>query len=339
MAIPFRIRRAEWVAGLFLLISLAAGLAVTFVLLKGQGLFESHKEYVTTFKESYGISVGGSVEMAGTPVGKVTKIELNDEDQVAISFNVTEDYADRVRSDTVATVNTPLSIAGVLAGSGLILSIGSADATILDNGATVISEEPRTIIDILTEVTGGETGDDVRAIVSNVRELSDTLADPGGPVTRLLDDAAGIAEAANRGEGSVARLLHDDGSIMARLDNIATNVERASARLDPLVARVGPLLDRVDVTLARIEKATEPLPEVAAELPRIAADLRALSADLSGIAGDVGKSTPRLKEMVADADRLLDDMDEVVTAAKRFYLIRINLEKIPDGPVVDSPPR
>ncbi|HEV8320935.1 MAG TPA: MlaD family protein [Myxococcota bacterium] len=339
MAIPFRLRRAEWVAGAFLVATVAVALGAFFVVLRAQGYFERRYDYYVEFKEGHGISPGGNVSIAGIVAGQVEEVALTPENRVLVRFNVRARYSDRLRADSVVEVDSPVGLSGVLGGKGIVVQIGSADAARLAPGARLKGVDPESIMDLIARVTGGRTAEDLEAIVHNVRTLSDSLAAPEGPVNRLLADASDVVGSLNRGEGSVGKLLHDDGKLYDRMEDVATNAAAASARLEPLLGRVEGAVKSLEKAMARVDAATAPLPEATAALPGIAADLKALTAELGGIAGDLHEATPMVKELLGETDRVLADLSDVIASAKRFYLIRINLDDVPDGPVADAPGR
>src|SRR5690606_21270121 len=61
MPIPFRVRHAEWIAGLFVLVAGAAVLVALLVLTRAKGTFQTHPVYYVTVSDGHGIAPGGPV--------------------------------------------------------------------------------------------------------------------------------------------------------------------------------------------------------------------------------------------------------------------------------------
>ncbi len=236
MTIPFRIRRAEWVGGAFLLLAVVALLGSLVLLTRARGSFEATVCYHVVLTNGYGITPGGRVEMLGIDIGSIDTLEITDDNRVTARLEIRERFVSRVREDSVARVKASLDLQGVLGGVGLSVSPGSANAAPLPAGSIIAVAEPRSVADLMPVVPGDPLVQDLEALVHNARTLSDALADPSSPLRTLLDQSGALLAAVQDRKGSVGRLLADDGQLYERLLGTLDDVERSIERLEALVS-------------------------------------------------------------------------------------------------------
>ena len=127
----------EKMVGAFILLTLFTLLATVVMVGRGKNWFRAHVSYFTTFKEGYNLSPGSRVKLFGTDVGQVTDVAITEDNRVKIAVRILAEYASRIRTDSLAIVESPTFI-----GSEYIaISPGSPSAPALEPGG-VPSEGP-----------------------------------------------------------------------------------------------------------------------------------------------------------------------------------------------------
>lgn len=341
MSIPFRIRRAEWVAGAFLLLAVVALVASLVLLSRARGSFEATASYHVVLSNGYGITPGGRVDMLGIDIGSIDALEITDDNRVTARLEIRERFAGRVREDSVARVKASLDLQGVLGGVGLSVSPGSPDAAPLPAGSIIATAEPRSVADLIPVVPGDPLVQDLEALVHNARTLSDALADPQSPLRTLLDQSGALLAAVQDRKGSVGRLLADDGQLYERLIGTLDDVERSLGRLEKVLGRsdrligsadglldrggevfdkagtmvetgdrvftnMGPVLDSTDTAMKDLDEAVKAFAKTSAELEKV---------------------VKALGPLVDDMDEMVRDMDDVAEAAKKMWVLRRHVRK------------
>ena len=336
MSIPFRIRRAEWVAGAFLLLMVVALVASLVLLSRARGSFEATVGYDVVLADGYGITPGGRVEMLGIAIGRIESLEITDDNHVAAHLEIRERFAARVREDSVVRVKASLDLQGVLGGVGLAVSPGSASAAALPPGSRIVVAEPRSVADLLPMVQGDPLVEDLEALVHNARRLSDALADPNSPLHGLLEQTGELLAAVQDRQGSVGRLLHDDGQLYERLLSTLDDVEGAIERLDKVLGRSGRLLGSAD---HMIDRGTEVMDEAGGMVKAgseafggmgpVLDSTDAAMKELDEAIGAFAETTRELKAVIEalgpvieDMDDMIEDMDDVAEAAKKIWPLR-----------------
>jgi ABC-type transporter Mla subunit MlaD len=343
--------RNNILAALFLLGSLALGVATSFYL-AGGGLPARTNEYVVRFPVSTGaagIRDGAPVQLGGQDVGRVTGVDFSGDASgdrfTHIDVRVRVDRRVTLFSDALVVLDRPLlgtmssinivDVGGGGAGGASGGASGGEPATVLAEGAMI---EAGVAPGLLAQV-GLSPGDvtklkdaldatlvDARETARSVRALVDTNSPT---VTRGIDDAAGLLADAR------AKWPEWSGSA----DRTLGNVEAATARLDPLLTQGEDLLRNADAGVAevralvednraRVDNIVESVERFAVNLDTRSYDqLRAALEQFEGasaafarvgadVAGLVDRTAPELERTLANA-RLASDNAKLAMAEVR----------------------
>ncbi len=221
-------------------------LVLTTVVLigRGQDWFKKYETYYTIFKEGYNLQVGAPVKLYKTDIGRVRRITLV-EDKVRVELAILEEYAGRIREDTVAVVESPT----VIGSEYVNIRPGARDAPLIPPGGLIKSEAKKSIDDILQEFQIEQTAKKLVKAIQHLSEIVEELQDPRGPlfsslrsVDATMKDLRAIVADIEAGEGTIGGLLKSDellGKIhdaMDKIDQILSNLERGSEDV-PAIAR------------------------------------------------------------------------------------------------------
>jgi phospholipid/cholesterol/gamma-HCH transport system substrate-binding protein len=153
LSLPKRTFTAEFWVGLFALITLICT-AWLSVGLAGIPLLGSNTYVVyAEFDNISGLKKGASVEIAGVPIGEVSKIELNDPSAL-ISLKINKDI--KIKDDDIASIRTK----GLIGDRYVRISRGASD-TFIKEGQTIFETESIVDIeDLLGKVIHGMNSDE-----------------------------------------------------------------------------------------------------------------------------------------------------------------------------------
>jgi len=210
---------------------------VTVVLIgRGQDWFREYVTYYTTFKEGYNLQVGAPVKLFKTDIGKVKKITLV-EDKVRVELAILEEYASRIRKDTLATVESPT----IIGSEYVSIRPGPVKEQPIPARGEIMSVDKKSLDDIMQEFEVEKTAKMFVSAIQNLSDIVEELQDPGGPlfsslrsVDATLKDVKAIVAGVEAGEGTVGGLLKSDellekiNDAMDQIDQILANVERGS---------------------------------------------------------------------------------------------------------------
>ena len=287
--------RIEKTVGLFMTVIVLLTVVTVVLIGRGQDWFREYVTYYTVFKESYNLQVGAPVKLFKTDVGKVKRITL-DGDKVRVELAILGDYANRIRKDTVAVVDSPTII-----GSEYVnIKPGSPESPVIPHGGEIRSEAKKSIDDILQEFEIEETARRLVKALQDISDIVEELRDPEGPlfsslksVDASLKDLKAITDQIRRGEGTVGGLVMSDELL-----------EKVNEAMD----KTNEAMDKVDQILTNVEQGSRDVPAIT-------------------------RSTRRGLEETRDTVR---EIDRAVKAAQKSVLLRRDLPPAPEGKDVDA---
>ena len=299
-------RRIRIAVGLFLVVTLGLMVTAAGYVLYRKGLFEEQVAFTLVAESGQHLSAGMPVMFQGLQLGTVQRVDLNRQGQVEAAISIPEDRHRWVRTSSTFTVEKPL-----LGGARVVVATDDMDAPLLPEGArprTTVQDDINRLIQRAQPVV-----QDLQAIVTHIRELSDQAADPEGDfrqtlahlerfsgrladepalLTLLTDDPA-TARHLNQ---LLARAESGTGEAEATLAELRRTIARARTRLlgdAGTVTRVDALLDDVQGKLAVLDPAvreaaasTEGLERMRDELQITIEDTRSILKRIEAIVGD-----------------------------------------------------
>ena len=128
----FRIKHADKIVGIFVIVA-ALFLAGGIILLgANQRWFSKDIRFTTRFSSAAGASPGTAIMMRGFQVGKVTKVTLNDANEVDAEFVIYDNYYPKVKENSLLEIVTsPIGL-----GTQLLFHPGKGD-TLMSPGSFI----------------------------------------------------------------------------------------------------------------------------------------------------------------------------------------------------------
>jgi phospholipid/cholesterol/gamma-HCH transport system substrate-binding protein len=337
--------------GVFVLVALAAFLGLIYALGARTRIFEPRYTIHAEFTEVGGLAEGATVRLAGVQIGRVAEVTLPAEPggKVRVDLNIARRYADRVRRDSVARIETQ----GLLGDKIVEITVGSARAPALQAGETIATRDPANLADAIS--SGAETMKNVAAVAESVLRTAESFNQ-----TRIVEDVAAASATARqaaeqfaritaqveKGRGWAHALIYEEPLALRRLNETLAATQSLLDRLERGEGVVGVLTSARSTEAARkLVQAMErigQLPERSAEdagiLPALLFDpkYRGLLEDLSVVARNFREVSDRvaggrgtLGSLVRDTSGdgalglALEDL-QVATANLRAITTRIN---------------
>ena len=97
----FRIKYAQQVVGLFVLVAAVAVVGVIAAMGANQRWFAPRYAFFTVFSSTRGVSVGNPISYRGFTIGEVTAIGLAGGDNVRVDFVIEDSFYDRVVPNSI----------------------------------------------------------------------------------------------------------------------------------------------------------------------------------------------------------------------------------------------
>jgi phospholipid/cholesterol/gamma-HCH transport system substrate-binding protein len=321
----------ERIVGAFV-IGIAVLLLSTVVIIgRGKNWFEKSVVYYTIFNEGYNLQTNTPVKLFKADIGKVKQIILV-ENKVRVKLTILQKYQTRIRTDSVAVVESPTFI-----GSEYVSIIpGSASAVPIPPEGEIPSRERKSIADILSEVQVEKTAKTIVQAVQDLADFAAAINDPKGPIYTTLKNISkasghvehitGDVQKGNGTLGSLVRTRELMDTILARLsqvENILEDVGKATAKT-PLA------MDHVNSSLTTLNDTSKDINDIVAKIQNAAEDLKIILDNVKQGSDDVPRITQTTKEGIKEIREGVANIDKVVKSIQKNILIRGNLPPNPE---------
>jgi phospholipid/cholesterol/gamma-HCH transport system substrate-binding protein len=314
MRISFDAR--EKIVGAFMIIMMVLLLSIVVMIGRGKDWFKVYVTYYTVFDEAYNLSEDAQVKLYKADIGKVKRVRLEG-NKVKVELAILKDYAALIKTDSVATVESPTFI-----GSEYVsIKPGTPEASPIAEKATIPSQAKKSLDDVMTEFEVEKTAKMFVKSLQAVSEIVEHLRDPAGPLYASLDsiaEAMANIEAVTRdikqGKGSVGKLVRSEELLqniyekLSHVSRILTNLEQASAKTPDIVDGLRESVNTINQIVANIKRGSQDVPIVI-------------------------KSTKHGIREIRDG---VEEVDKVVQSVQKNFLVRPNLPPEPKGENIDA---
>src|SRR2546422_6865611 len=223
LAVKFRV-------GVFVLVALAVFLGMIYALGARARLFEARYTIHADFTEVAGLTEGATVRLAGVQIGRVGGVHLPGQPggKVRVDLNIARRYADRIRKDSVARVETQ----GLLGDRIVEVAGGTTTVPALAPGEALVTKDPADFAKMMTD--GATTVRNVAALAESLRETVDKVNKSG-----LVDDTAKTVNKLGRavdqiehGKGWAHVLLYEEPVALRRVNELVTTGQALMERVE-----------------------------------------------------------------------------------------------------------
>ncbi len=242
-----------------------------------KGFFSKEHVFTLSSRSGENLTEGMPVLFSGFKIGRVQSLELNDEGNVMVSIKVPDRHVKWLRADSIFTLEKPL--------------IGSAriNVTTANLSAAPLSNE---VIPRVVEANDiNEAVQNIRPIIEKINKITDNVdritadfSSPQGDFNRILRNARDITQQA--------------GTILKKVDSMASKTDRGIYGPDGLLPAVRTILIDLIAKLRKLDPAFENVSKITAE----AADS---TRDLQLLRREIDETVDAINGLVHDIDRLI----------------------------------
>jgi phospholipid/cholesterol/gamma-HCH transport system substrate-binding protein len=335
--------RKEKVVGLFIIFICFLLLSTIIILGRGKNWFQDYNIYYTVFDESFNLKVGADVKLFKTNIGKVKSISV--ENKVKIKLAILEKYESRIRTDTLATVESPTFV-----GSEYISIIpGSVDAPLLAQEGEIPSKAKTSIADLLDEFEVEKTAKKFVQAIQDIAEFTQTLKDPEGSLLSAVENinkttqhVEHITRGIQDGEGTIGNLLKSTQvleAILSRFEKIGkilAYINEASSKTPAAVDQIQDRLLGVKEITDGIAESVTLLKNILTEVEKNMPNIQAILENAEEGSRDVPDITKSVTQIIQEARDEIENVDKVIQSLQNNFLIKPNLPPEPIGENTDA---
>jgi len=210
----FKFSHLEKIVGVFLIIVILVIVTVVVLIGRERRWFEKHYYFTTKFLRGEGLSPGMQVTIKGIQIGEVKTVFLNEDNWIEVKFSVYEEYAPRIRKDSVAQIKSPL-----LGSKTVEIIPGDRTMPTLANGSFIWSSDTDQGKGIIEKKQKVEAPDQIARIMDNVEKLTYNLSAQNGALTQSLEKIKSFFDMISSKEGSLNKSLESLENIMASIED------------------------------------------------------------------------------------------------------------------------
>ncbi|WP_035626381.1 MlaD family protein [Herminiimonas sp. CN] len=295
------ISHLEFKAALLLILMVLLVSATVIYLMYARGAFESTQKLVLVADDAEGVVLGMDITFAGFAIGRVSRIELNNEGKARMVVEVARKDAHWLRSSSIFTMERGIVGATRLrAFSGMLSDPPLADGAVRsvlsgDAGAEIprLLAAARELLQNLNSLTATDSA--LELSLRNVKSVTEKLAGKSGALGVL----AGTDENTQKLLATIDRanqLLSTVDGLAVKADSQVFGKDGAMPEARAAVKQLGGLLTDARASLKKVDA-------VLLEAQAVGANLKDASADLAPLRAEVESNLRKIEQLVNEINR------------------------------------
>jgi len=248
--------------GVFVLSAIAVLVFLLFSTIKSQNIFEEYFVIYGKLNSAEGLSTETIVQVSGIEVGKVSAVEITDDNHIMLTMHVYNRFHKLLRTDSKVKVS---SLNATIIGKSIIgITAGSPDNPLLQAGAVLNVQESGSVEDVIAEAKK------ILAVINKmIYEVSGVIS---------VVDAEKIA------------------STIDSFDQVAENIKLFSQRMNSTEGAIGSMLydkevkNNLSQSLENMKQATEDMKKLARTLKGDVKDVPVVLKNINTVVGETKKT-------------------------------------------------
>jgi phospholipid/cholesterol/gamma-HCH transport system substrate-binding protein len=219
--------------GVFVVLAVFAAILIT-ELLGGMESFRQGTHVSARFDTVQELKVGDTVKMAGVEIGRVEKIEFDD-NKVKVTMKLHPDA--NIKTDSSAVIK----FAGLMGQNYISINFGSPGAPRATEGTIIASEELPDLSAIMAKLDKAATGIDKFGssfsgdkIDNILGPLTDFFKQNSGHIGGVVSNIFEVTHQIASGQGTVGKMIYQDALYASALDTV-TNLQDAVGQVRGVV--------------------------------------------------------------------------------------------------------
>jgi phospholipid/cholesterol/gamma-HCH transport system substrate-binding protein len=324
----FRIKYADKLVGLFVVLAALVLVAGIIVLGANQRWFAKDVRFVTKFSSAAGAQEGTAIMMRGFQIGKVVKVKLNEKNEVDGEFVIFDTYYSKAKEYSVLElVTSPIGLA-----PQLLFHPGKGENLIPEGGFVPLADSPEGL-DLIDQglVELPLKDDTITRLIAGINPFIENANKTIVTINRTLTEINRAL--AGQSSGPAGRIVSELSSAASRIDDMVAEV---SSEADKLLASVNAIADNLETFSAEIENPTGLVPrllDAKGSLKTLLDDKNALYDKINASFSELQKAIKNIQDITASLNREMPSLsltiEEGRTAIKQAQDVLTGLKNNP----------
>jgi len=352
----FKIRFADQIVGIFVLAAIAAVAVVLILIGVNQRWFAKNYHFTSEFASGSGLFVGMPVSFKGFDIGKISRMSLNEQNDVDVRFYIQDTYYDRVKPDSVLELtSSPIGLGTTLkfhsgknrlppvAEGSFIPSLDSDEGRqLVADGKVEIPKDADVIGSVIAKLN--PILDETRQTIADIRRIAETvnagLNGGGGPMGTMVSD---LSRTPSRVNTAVEDISGKINTVLDKVSIISDNVTAISVQTRGVIGDLSTNLDVISQNLKEMTgslKNTQGLAkrlldpqgsmdtffndsnELYNQVDSALKNVNAITAQIKSFVDFINGTRPQVTSILEKGSDTLSSAKDVLEAAKNNPLLR-----------------
>jgi phospholipid/cholesterol/gamma-HCH transport system substrate-binding protein len=304
-------KNIERKVGLFIVITTALIVASVVYIAYKKDVFTPTHTYTLASKSGDNLTEGMPVVFSGFKIGKVEKLELNDNGLVMIQISVPRRHVKWLRTDTRFVLEKP-----IIGTPRIVVMTANFVHPLLDEQTVremTVTSDINEIVKMIQPVL-----DRVNSIVTSADKLTAALASPQGDLSRTLANAQVLTSKLSQKDSLLEMAVADRESVKS-VHQALTQVKDITGQVDAILKKVDAMAVKTDASLygqdGALVSVSKILKDLLAKLRklettvdnvnRLSTDATGATGDLKGLRLDIEATIRSINDLAGDIDRLI----------------------------------
>jgi len=295
------IQNVEAKAALLVLLMVLLLSATAIYLMYARGAFEASQTLVLVTDDSEGVVVGMDVTFSGFPIGRVSRIQLNDEGKVKMIVDVARKDAHWLRSSSIFTMERSLlgatrlrAFSGILSDppleDGAVRNVLAGDA---NAEIPILLGATKELVENLKALTASDSA--LQLSLHNVKSITERMAGKGGALSVL----AGTDDNAQKLLTTIDRA----NKILATIDGLALKADNQLFGKSGAVPEAQAAMVQLNSLLTDARASLKKVDAVLIEAQAVGANVKDATVDLAPLRADVETNLRKVEQLLNEINR------------------------------------
>jgi len=304
-------KNIERKVGLFILITTALIVASVVYIAYKKDVFTPTHTYTLSSKSGDNLTEGMPVVFSGFKIGKVEKLELNDNGLVMIRISVPRRHVKWLRTDTRFVLEKP-----IISTPRIVVTTTNFVHPLLDEQTVremTVTSDINEIVKMIQPLL-----DRVNSIATSVDKLTAALASPQGDLSRTLANAQVLTSKLSQ-KNSLLEMAVADRESVKSVEQALSQVKYITGQINAILKKVDAMAVKTDASLygqdGALVSVSKILKDLLAKLQklettvdnvnRMSTDAVGATGDLKGLRLDLEATIRSINDLAGNIDRLI----------------------------------